>query len=231
MKWFLGFIALAGMGLLLASCSSTTTLPTGGVPSGATSISLYTPEIQASIAMQQGFTQTSQVILTTDTQLVNYAAVTLTGPSALSLPLTFASSYTAGSDYVAYYQSNTGWGYQANQTYTMTISYDSHTYQGSVKSAGNVVFTPGSSALTITWDGGGNYNTLIALQTDGSGTYSLTTNFSSPHSLANSNLPGYTGGNYNVEMNAEELKTGAFSGGAYLASYFSAADQETDTGY
>jgi hypothetical protein len=228
MKLFSCLALLAGLGLLMASCSKTTTLPTGGVPSGSTTISLYTPELESGIDVSGGVASAVQLLIDTDTKVVDYAAVTLTGPSALSLPLTFSYSTSGGGYFSAYYYS-TSWTYQANQTYTLTISYDSHTYKASVKSVGNVQFTPGSSALTITWQGGGNENTASAMELSPYNSYNYGPNLTSPYVIQQSNLADYPNGSYNIYVDLDELTYGNFSGGAYVASFFNASDQESYT--
>ena len=225
--------------LLLNSCGSKTyTFPTqttgsgsGSVPSGSTSISLYTPEIEAEIGMQGYVASASQVIILTGTSspAPTNATVILTGPSGFSMPLTYNSF--GSSTYETYYNSPTGWNYLANQNYTMTISYGGYTYQSTVTSVGNVTFTPSGSSLVISWIGGGNENLILAFQTVSPfGNATLGPSLTSPYTLNPSSLPGYVAGSYQIGMTAEEMKEpSAFSGGAYIGSFFSASDQETTT--
>lgn len=220
----------------LCSCTSKTTVSPAGPSSGgsggsggSTTISLYGPEILAAIAMQGGVANVASVEIDTTTQAVTNAAITLTGPS-LNMPVTFGYTVTSGSYYLAYYTSVVGWNYQANQKYTMTISYGGHTYQSTITSVGNVVFTPGSSNISISWQGGGNENTATAFcYTPAYYSYVYGPNITSSYSIAQSGLAGYTGGNYSINMNADETLTSAFSGGAYIGSSFTASDQESTT--
>lgn len=217
--------------LLLNSCGSKTyTFPTqttgsgsGSVPSGSTSISLYTPQIQAGMGWQGTGTNSAQVIILTGTTspAPTNATVTLTGPSGFSMPLTYNSF--GSSTYETYYNSITGWTYAADQNYTMTISYGGYTYQSTVTSLGNVSFTPGSAGLTLTWIGGGNENTVMAI---GTSQEYWGPNLTSPYYVAQASLPGYTPGSYDIELTAENMvEPSAFSGGAYIGSFFSASYQ------
>lgn len=226
---FAGFSFLVVSCLMLVSCSSSTSpsIPSG--PSGSYNITLYTPEILAAIAKQGGIVNAASVMLETDTQPVTNASVTLTGPS-LSLPLTFSSSVTLGSNYATYYWSVNSWAYTGNQNYTMTVSYGGHTYQSTITSVGNVSFATGSSGVTISWAGGGNENTASALCISPAyHSYTYGPNITSSYAIAQSSLAGYSGGNYTIQLNADETLTSAFSGGAYLGCSFTASDQESTT--
>jgi hypothetical protein len=222
-KW-IGAIALAASGFLFVSCGS----QSNPLTPGSFGFSYASPEILAAIAMQGGTANAASVELMTDTQAVTNATVTLTGPAALSLPLTLSSSGGSSGNYYAYYNSTTGWNYQANQSYTMTISYSGHTFQSTITTPGNVVFSPSSSGLTVTWAGGGNENTITAF--GGSPTYNYTygPNVTSPHTVLKSGLMGYSAGNYTITLHAIQALTSTFSG-SYTGSTFTASDQETTT--
>jgi hypothetical protein len=219
--------ALAVFSLFLVSCSSKGPAgPNGGGTSN--SISYDTPEIEASIALQGGTANAAQVVLWTTTQAADDAVINLTGPSAFTLSLTHSSDSTSGPDYIAYYNSATGWDYVADKAYTMTVAYGGHTFTATVTSVGNVAFSPSASAMTITWAGGGNENTASAIEVSPTNDYAYTTSVTSPYKIPVSGLADYTAGSYDISMNAEELKTSAFSG-AYVGSFFSASDQESTT--
>ncbi len=59
--------------------------------------------------------------------------------------------------------------------------------------------------------------------------YTYGPNVTSPYKIAASSLVGHTSGNYDIEMNCTALKASAFSGGAYMGSFFTASDQESTT--
>ncbi|MGH7738710.1 MAG: hypothetical protein ACREL1_01065 [bacterium] len=221
----LGLLAVCSFALV--SCSGSKT-PTPTLPTGSTSITLYTPELESGIAVQDGSTNAVQLLIDTDTKLVDYAAVTLSS-AGLSMPLTYGDNISDGGYYSAYYYS-TGWNCVSNQAYTLTVSYDSHTYQASIKSVGNVQFDPGASALTITWQGGGNENTVSALQTvTPNNSYTYGPNLTAPYVIQQSNLGSYSSGTYDITASLDELTASNFSGGAYIGSFFNATDQETYT--
>ena len=223
------FAALIGACLTLSSCSSTSSTPPLSPGSGgSTSISYNTPEILATIAKQSTVTNAAAVMIMTTGSLVNNAAVTLSGPS-LSLPLTFFSSASSGTTFIAYYYSANTWTYSGNQSYTMTVSYSGNNYQSTITSVGNVVFSPSSSGITISWAGGGNENTAFALGGSPYNNYTYGPNITSPYFIAKSGLGGYSAGNYNIAMNCDKTNISAFSGGAYLGSSFTASDQESTT--
>ncbi|HJT23364.1 MAG TPA: hypothetical protein VJ873_02230 [bacterium] len=234
MKFLVRFAALAAVGFWSVSCTSTTSIPpmtpsNGSNGSASYTLSYNSPEIEASIAMQGGMTQPAQVILMTTGSLVNNAAITLTGPSSLSLPVTYSYSYSSGTTFIAYYVSSNAWTYQGNQNYTLSVHYSGYSGQATVHSVGNVSFTPGGSSLSIAWQGGGTNNSLIELQTTYPyNQYSITSGVSSPYTVNQSSLGSYTAGSYQITLNAVQMDISAFPG-AYVGSYFSASDQETAT--
>lgn len=196
---------------------------------GSTSITYNSPEILATIAKQGGTTQPAAVMIMTTGSLVNNAAVTLSGPG-VNLPVTFWYSASSGTTFIAYYTSSNAWTYQGNQNYTISVSYSGYSGQGTVHSAGNVVFTPGGSGLSISWAGGGNENTASALSiTPSYQSYVYGPNITSPYNISQSSLAGYSGGNYTIQMNCDQTVISAFSGGAFLGSSFTASDQESTT--
>jgi len=219
----------------LASCTTNISSPPlvpGGNNSNnsstATSITLGTPAIQAAIAKQGGMTQPVQVLIMTTGSLVNNAAITLSGPS-VNLPVTFNYSTSAGTTFIAYYNSSNAWTYQGNQNYTLSISYSGYSGQATVHSVGNVSFTPGGSSLSISWVGGGNYNSLFELQnTSPFNQYSISSGVNSPYTVNQSSLGSYTPGSYNIQLNAEQMDISCWPG-AFVGSYFSASDQESTT--
>ncbi len=220
-------VPLLLVSLFVISCGSKSS-PTssGGNGGGSDTISLASPELLATIAEQSSVVNAAQVEIDTTTQAVTNAAITLTGPSSLSLPLTFSSSMSGGGYYYAYYYSINSWSYSGNQNYTMTVSYGGNTYQSTITSVGNVAFTSTSLGITISWSGEGNENTAFAI---GSSDYTYGPNISSPYYIANSGLAGYTSGSYDIEINCDETLTSAFSGGAYIGSSFTASDQQSTT--
>ncbi|GEM_PF-5721671 len=225
------FTALAFGCFFLASCTTTTSLPplTPSTPTGSTSISYGTPEILAAIAVQGGFVQPVQVEIMTTSQAVSTATITLTGPS-VNLPVTFNYSISSGTTLIGYYNSTSGWAYQGNQNYTLSVNYSGYSGQGTVHSVGNVSFTPTGSGINISWLGGGNENTASAYCiTPSYQSYVYGPNITSAYNIPQSGLAGYSGGNYTIGMNCNETVISAFSGGAFIGSSFTASDQESTT--
>lgn len=222
-KW-IGAIALAASGFLLTSCGS----QSNPITPGSLGFTYASPEILASIAKQGGVVNAAQVELMTDSQAVTDAAITLTGPAALSLPLTFSSSSGTSGYYYSYYYSVNSWTYSGNQSYTMSVSYGGHTFQSTITSVGNVTFSPSSTGITITWAGGGNENTVSAFGGSPYYSYSHGPNVTSPYVFSKTSLGGYSAGNYTISLNAIEALTSTFSG-SYVGSSFTASDQESTT--
>lgn len=217
------FVAVS---LVLVSCASI--IPTGSssTPTGGSSgtISLASPEIEAAIAMQGGFTQFPQVTIITDSYAVTNAGVTLTSVG-LTMPVTYSYSISGGGYYDAYYTTGYSWAYTANQPYTMTVAMNGAVHKATVTAVGNINFNTGASGVTISWAGGGNENIASAF---GPSSYTFGPSINSPYVISEVSLSGHTSGNYTIGMTAEKMVTSAFSG-AYAGSFFSASDQETTT--
>ena len=216
------FAFLMASMVMFVSCSSKpTTSPTTFQMNGA--------GIFVTALVSTGLTEMSAGIVDSNAQPVTNAAVTLSY-SGGSAPLTYVTngsststetlSYSGGSTVItcaAYQTSNGGWTYTANQPYTVTAIFGGKTYSASEIAPGNITFTPGSGSLTITWVGGGNENDLTAIN----GSYSKTfgPNLTSPYTLLNSSLPGYSPGSYTLNMGADTTQYGCFPGASSYSEF------------
>lgn len=206
------FLALFLSGCNLANVGpsnpSSPTSPTGD-PNG--------PLIQVMIA-RESTSSTVNVSLYTNgtyTSIID-AAVTLVTPDSGSIPVPYNGS--------SYYDTGTGWAYDAGGTYTIQISEGGNNYSASVKAPGNITIP--ASGTPISWAHEGNEDTLTVTQEFGSFTASI---FNADQtSPVNTSSKLTASGNYLIGVTCVELKTGPFSN-AYPASSLEASDQQTAT--
>lgn len=220
------FIVIA---LSAISCSSSHS-PTG---SGSGSFSLNGPIILSEINANGPLAFAE---IADQNGAINNATVTLTtaGPTTFGLGFVLSSSYpvtySGGITILSMsYYDNPSITYTANQPYTMTVGIGSSTYTSSVMAVSIPTFTSYSSSVTCNWSGGGNENTIIAVET--ASPYNsriFGPNITSPYGIPNSSLSGYIAGNYDLTASIVNIDNGAFSGTS-SSSYLIATSEAITT--
>lgn len=199
--------------LISAGCSSKGS-PTG---SNSDSVNVGSGVVRAVISAQAGTAEGGVVNIVGPSGPVTNAAVTLSSTDIGSVPVTYVNNdndfvLVGSGNSVAVtsgtYSPATGpWTYTVGRVYTLTAKFGGTTYSSSVTATDSPTLTTGTTILVATWAQAGNCSIIQCVDESNASDYkdygpvgplslSNIPGLSSPATVVNSQLPGFTGSNY-----------------------------------